>query len=105
MQSGYQDLYWSTGDTGLQTDPDNNAQNTGNLFGSVIRISVPADGTGYTIPSGNLDSESCSPWSFMPPVIVSEHVHIIPSHAPRASTVAFAVTILTTALFACPLRE
>ncbi|CAM9165509.1 unnamed protein product [Scytosiphon promiscuus] len=54
--AGSQDLYWSTGDAGPQTDPDNNGQNTDNLFGSIIRISVPADGIGYTIPSGNLDT-------------------------------------------------
>lgn len=57
-QSGYQDLYWATGDAGPQTDPDNNGQNTDNLLGSIIRISVPSDGTGYLIPDGNLDSES-----------------------------------------------
>ncbi|CAN0185642.1 unnamed protein product, partial [Hapterophycus canaliculatus] len=53
-------LYWSTGDSGPQTDPDNNGQNTDNLLGSIIRISVPSEGTGYLIPSGNLDSESCT---------------------------------------------
>ncbi|CBJ28224.1 glucose sorbosone dehydrogenase [Ectocarpus siliculosus] len=34
---GYQDLYWTTGDGGPQTDPFNHSQ----------------DGTGYTIPPGN----------------------------------------------------
>ncbi|CAM9121681.1 unnamed protein product, partial [Hapterophycus canaliculatus] len=54
--AGHQDLYWSTGDAGPQTDSDNNGQNTDNLFGSILRISVPADGTGYIIPGGNLDT-------------------------------------------------
>lgn len=51
------DLYWSTGDGGEQEDPLNRGQDTTNLLGSIIRISVPSDGTGYTIPSGNLGSE------------------------------------------------
>ncbi|CAM9268154.1 unnamed protein product, partial [Hapterophycus canaliculatus] len=53
---GHQDLYWATGDGGPQTDPDNNGQNVENLLGSIIRISVPSNDTGYLIPSGNLDS-------------------------------------------------
>eukprot|EP00903_Cladosiphon_okamuranus_P010392 g9830.t1 len=51
----YHDLYWTTGDAGPQNDPDGNGQNTLNLQGAVIRISVPsaADTKGYKIPSGN----------------------------------------------------
>ncbi|CAM9937070.1 unnamed protein product, partial [Hapterophycus canaliculatus] len=49
-------IYWATGDGGPQTDPNNTGQDTTNLLGSVIRISVPSDGTGYVIPSGNLAS-------------------------------------------------
>eukprot|EP00903_Cladosiphon_okamuranus_P010393 g9831.t1 len=50
------DLYWSTGDGGPQEDPLNTGQDTSNMLASIIRISVPSDGTGYTIPSGNLGS-------------------------------------------------
>ena len=45
------------GDSGPHLDTGNNAQDTTTLHGSIIRISVPSDGTGYTIPSGNLGSE------------------------------------------------
>eukprot|EP00903_Cladosiphon_okamuranus_P020570 g18881.t1 len=48
------DLYWSTGDGGPQEDPLNTGQDTTNLLGSIIRVSVPPDGRGYSIPSGNL---------------------------------------------------
>ncbi|CAM9143199.1 unnamed protein product, partial [Hapterophycus canaliculatus] len=54
--AAFHDLYWSIGDSGAQEDPDNNAQNTTNHLGSMIRISVPSDGSGYEIPSGNLPS-------------------------------------------------
>ncbi|CAN0049121.1 unnamed protein product, partial [Ectocarpus sp. 6 AP-2014] len=50
---GYQDLYWTTGDGGPQTDPFNHSQDTTTMLGAMMRISVPADGTGYTIPPGN----------------------------------------------------
>ncbi|CAM9813863.1 unnamed protein product, partial [Laminaria digitata] len=50
------DLYWTTGDGGPQTDNLNTGQDTTNLLGSMIRITVPSDGTGFTIPSGNLGS-------------------------------------------------
>ncbi|CAN0501406.1 unnamed protein product, partial [Laminaria digitata] len=51
------DLYWTTGDGGPQTDDLNTGQDTTNLLGSMIRITVPSDGTGFTIPSGNLGCE------------------------------------------------
>ncbi|CAM9733940.1 unnamed protein product, partial [Ectocarpus sp. 12 AP-2014] len=50
---GYQDLYWTTGDGGPQTDPENHSQDDTTMLGAMMRISVPSDGTGYTIPSGN----------------------------------------------------
>lgn len=58
MQATYHDLYWSVGDSGEQLDPDNNSQDTTNHLGTMVRISVPSDGTGYEIPTGNLASES-----------------------------------------------
>eukprot|EP00904_Undaria_pinnatifida_P003872 jgi/Undpi1/13486/HiC_scaffold_8.g03145.m1 len=54
--NNYHDLYWTTGDGGPQTDSLNTGQDTTNMLGSMIRISVPSDGTGYNIPSGNLGS-------------------------------------------------
>ncbi|CAN0527378.1 unnamed protein product, partial [Laminaria digitata] len=50
----FHDLYWTTGDGGPQTDIFNTGQDTTNMLGSMIRISVPSDGTGYNIPPGNL---------------------------------------------------
>lgn len=58
MKAAYHELYWSNGDSASQTDPENNRQNATNQLGSMIRISVPSDGTGYIIPTGNLPSES-----------------------------------------------
>ncbi|CAN0412087.1 unnamed protein product, partial [Ectocarpus fasciculatus] len=54
--ASYHDIYWTTGDGASQTDPENNGQNTTNLLGSMMRISVPSNGTGYEIPTGNLAS-------------------------------------------------
>lgn len=48
------DIYWATGDAGPQTDPLNRGQDTTNMLASIIRVSVPSDGNGYEIPSGNL---------------------------------------------------
>ncbi|CAM9509059.1 unnamed protein product [Ectocarpus sp. 4 AP-2014] len=48
-----QDLYWTTGDGGPQTDPENHSQDTQTMLGAMMRITVPSDGSGYTIPSGN----------------------------------------------------
>ena len=56
-QASSHDLYWTTGDGGDQEDPLDRGQDTTNLLGSVIRISVPSDGSGYTVPSGNLAGE------------------------------------------------
>lgn len=53
-QATSHELYWSTGDGGPQTDPLNVGQDTSNLLGSMIRIAVPTDGVGYTIPDGNV---------------------------------------------------
>lgn len=58
FQAAYHDIYWTTGDGGPQTDTENSGQDTTNLLGSMMRISVPSDGTGYEIPSGNLPSET-----------------------------------------------
>ncbi|CAN0331815.1 unnamed protein product, partial [Scytosiphon promiscuus] len=55
------DLFWAIGDGGPQTDPSNTGQDTANLLGSIVRISVPSDGTGYTIPSGNLETGPALP--------------------------------------------
>ena len=49
-RDGY--LYLSIGDGGSSGDPDNRAQNTANLWGSMIRIDVDT-GTPYGIPSDN----------------------------------------------------
>eukprot|EP00904_Undaria_pinnatifida_P003870 jgi/Undpi1/13484/HiC_scaffold_8.g03143.m1 len=57
-EASYHDLYWSTGDSGPQQDPNNNAQDASNILGSMIRISVPTNGDGYEIPSGNLGGSS-----------------------------------------------
>ena len=57
LQADEHDLYWTNGDGAQQTDPMNTGQDTTNLLGSMIRITVPSDGTGYTIPSGNLGCE------------------------------------------------
>jgi glucose/arabinose dehydrogenase len=45
------DLYISTGDGGGSNDTHENAQNTSDLLGKVLRISPNA--SGYTIPAGN----------------------------------------------------
>lgn len=35
-------------------DTTNKGQDAGNLHGTIVRITVPTTGAGYTIPSGNL---------------------------------------------------
>jgi len=45
-------LYISIGDGGSTGDPENRAQNIKNLFGSIIRIQINANGS-YSIPSDN----------------------------------------------------
>lgn len=46
-------LYLGMGDGGGYSDPGNNAQNTSNLLGTIIRIDVSGGGAGYAIPSSN----------------------------------------------------
>jgi len=48
-------LYIGMGDGGGQGDPDNRAQNLGDLLGKILRIdpAAPADGKAYGIPPGN----------------------------------------------------
>lgn len=90
-QAASHDLYWATGDGGPQQDPLNTGQDTSNTLGSIIRISVPADGTGYTIPSGNLASErgdgACDcPLSFATDwqcVLVDRHLSALSRVRPR----------------------
>jgi len=45
-------LYMALGDGGSGGDPDNNAQNTRNLLGKILRLDV-SSGTAYAIPAGN----------------------------------------------------
>jgi uncharacterized repeat protein (TIGR03806 family) len=45
-------LYWSLGDGGSANDPWNNAQNTSNVLGAMLRIDVDG-GTPYAIPADN----------------------------------------------------
>lgn len=45
-------LYMALGDGGSGGDPDNNAQNTHNLLGKILRIDV-SSGTPYAIPTDN----------------------------------------------------
>ena len=48
-------LYLAIGDGGSAGDPDNNAQNTGNLLGTILRVDIdnPDSGRNYGIPSDN----------------------------------------------------
>ena len=48
-------LYVGVGDGGGGGDPDHNAQNTGTLYGKILRIDParPSDGNRYGIPQGN----------------------------------------------------
>ncbi|NQZ44985.1 MAG: PQQ-dependent sugar dehydrogenase [Flavobacteriaceae bacterium] len=48
-------LYISSGDGGSAGDPGNNAQNTTNLLGAILRIDIDnlANGLPYAIPNGN----------------------------------------------------
>lgn len=56
-QKPWNDLYWTTGDGGLQKDPYNNSQKVKGFLGAVVRISVPSypdDKTVlYKTPVGN----------------------------------------------------
>lgn len=49
------DLYWSNGDSGPQEDTDEHGQNLDDIHATIVRITVPTTGTGYTIPSGNVE--------------------------------------------------
>lgn len=53
QQSSPQDLYWTTGDGGPQTDYENHSQDLDTMLGAIMRITVPSSGEGYTVPSGN----------------------------------------------------
>lgn len=48
------DLYWSNGDSGPQEDTDEHGQNIDDIHATIVRITVPTTGDGYTIPSGNI---------------------------------------------------
>lgn len=52
-KEGY--LFLSFGDGGKQGDPDNNAQNLGNLLGTILRIDIDKEegGKAYAIPKDN----------------------------------------------------
>ena len=53
LKADCHDLYWAVGDAGPQEDPYDHGQRTDILFGSIVRISVPSNGTGYEVPSDN----------------------------------------------------
>src|SRR5258706_7212863 len=57
-QDGY--LYWSKGDGGSGGDPPNNAQQTKNLLGKILRIDVHS-GSPYRIPASNPFYSSIDP--------------------------------------------
>lgn len=48
------DLYWSNGDSGPPEDTDEHGQNIDDIHGTIVRITVPTTGIGYTSPSGNV---------------------------------------------------
>lgn len=48
------DLYWAIGDGGPQEDPEQHGQNIDNIHATIVRITVPASGSGFDIPSGNI---------------------------------------------------
>ncbi|WP_075342056.1 PQQ-dependent sugar dehydrogenase [Tenacibaculum agarivorans] len=59
-------LYISIGDGGGGNDPRRNAQNTGNVFGSILRIDIDLDGnnpieTNPVLPNGNYEIPSDNP--------------------------------------------
>src|SRR5690606_21682143 len=59
-------LYISIGDGGGGGDPNKNAQNLGNVFGSILRIDVDLDGnnpveTNSDLPNGNYEIPSDNP--------------------------------------------
>ena len=52
-QAEYHDLYWAQGDGGPQQDPKNHGQRTDVFYGTVVRISVPSEGSSYEVPIDN----------------------------------------------------
>lgn len=52
-------LHWSIGDSGGQKDPEGHGQNLSNIHGTMVRITVPTIGTGYKIPAGNININTC----------------------------------------------
>ena len=64
-QADYHDLYWALGDAGPQRDPNNHGQRTDILFGSIVRISVPSDGTGYSVPEDNYPNAGIFLWTHL----------------------------------------
>lgn len=71
---GKHDIYWSAGDSGPQTDPEQHGQNVNDLHSTIARISVPSTGTGYTIPGGNVGKGKlfCLCLFFVVPYTVSQ---------------------------------
>ncbi|KAG5188564.1 Sorbosone dehydrogenase-domain-containing protein [Tribonema minus] len=53
----YYDLYIPTGDGGSGNNPEDTAQNRSSLLGKVLRIRLPTNSDGYTIPDDNLQNE------------------------------------------------
>ena len=61
QQADWNELYWTTGDGGPQTDPNDSSQDVTNLLGAMIRISVPSFAGAellYDIPPGNYRGEN-----------------------------------------------
>ncbi|OZV70606.1 glucose dehydrogenase [Winogradskyella aurantia] len=59
-------LYISVGDGGGGNDPQNNAQNINNSFGSILRIDVDVDGSNPMAPNGNYEIPSDNPFASGP---------------------------------------
>lgn len=55
-------LYISVGDGGGGNDPQNNAQNINNAFGSILRIDVDVDGSNPISSNGNYEIPSDNPF-------------------------------------------
>lgn len=83
-QGSSHQLFWSIGDSGPGLDPDNHAQNVNDLHGTIVRISVPASGSGYTIPGGNLD---VGEYGEIAACLIGEGTAIcVPLHVPKVHT-------------------
>ncbi|MBO3117903.1 PQQ-dependent sugar dehydrogenase [Winogradskyella sp. DF17] len=59
-------LYISIGDGGGGNDPQNNAQNINNAFGSILRIDVDVDGSNPISSNGNYEIPSDNPFAGAP---------------------------------------